>query len=312
MKKLLLGLSLVLASVSASAAPTSWAAINKNLDVVAKDVQKDFSYLTDLSVKFDARSSDLAGDRLKVAVSASTDQAKWGDKNVTLALGAGLDARSVRDEKRTLKGELTAGLKTQVIAGVKYAISSVSGECQNVKPAPQNYREIRDAKVCEFVKAVEAANTVPELQAAITTAYANYLAFVPTYVQEQKELLKAEKDEEKKWPYESNISSAESDAKQLSKLKISGDVNKIVLAMDTSFSFGSDIALKFKVVLTEQNAQAALNASAVIEDSTYQEFKQMAVEILTRVEQNEKQMMEYATDLAKGYAQFIGEYIVTK
>ncbi|MBX3017337.1 MAG: hypothetical protein KF767_05565 [Bdellovibrionaceae bacterium] len=309
MKNFVLGLSLVLASVSANATATSWASINKNLDVVAKDVQKDFAYLTDLSVKFDARSSDLAGDRLKASLSASTDQAKWGDNNVTLAIGAGLDARTLVGTKRTMKGELTAGLKTQVIAGVKYALTSVMGECSNVNPKPENYREIRDVKVCEFISNVNAVNTIPELQAAITTAYADYVTWVPTYVKEQQELLKAEKDEEKKWPLESNIQSAESDLKNLSKLKISGDVNKIVLALDASFSFGTDISVKFQVTLTEQNAKAALTGVGSIDDETYQEFKKMGTEILTRIEQNEQQMMEFVTELAKGYAQFIGEYI---
>lgn len=307
--KLLLSLSLVLASVSAYAAPTSWAAINKNLDVVAKDVQKDYPYLTNLGVKFDARSSDLAGDRLKIALTASTDQAKWGDNKVTVDIGAGLDARTVAGTKRTLKGELSAGLKTQVIAGVKYVIATVAGECQNVKPNPESYSDVRDAKACEFVKKVEAANNIPELQAAITTAYADYLAFVPVYVQEQKELLKAEKDEDKKWDLEYNISSAESDLKQLSKLKISGDANKIVLSLDLDFSFGADVSAKIQVTLTEQNAKAALTAVGAIEDDVYQDIKSYAVDILNRIEQNEQEMMEFVTELAKGYAQFIGEYI---
>lgn len=309
MKQWILGLSLAMASVTANAQATSWAAINKNLDVVAQDVRKDFPFLTDLGVKFDARVSDLNGDRLKGSLTASTDQAKWGDQKVTMTVGAGVDARELKDTKRTVKGEISAQMKTQVIAGIKYAFASLFNECRSMTATPESYSQIRDQKVCQMLSQVESAQGISDVQAAVTGAYADYVNFVPTYVAQQKELLKVETDEDKKSEIEYNISAAESDLKQLASIKISGDANKIVVDWDLNFSFGTDIAVGLQLVMTEQNAKLGLEARGALEDADYQEFKKIAVETLTRIEQNEADMMRTVTDLAKAYAQFIGDYI---
>lgn len=309
MKNFVLGLSLVFAATSANAAATSWASINKNLDVVTQDVKKDFPFLTDLTVKFDARVSDLAGDRVKVGLSASTDQAIWGDKKATASIGLGVDARTVVGTQRKLQADLTGNLKTQTLPALKHLFRNFVNDCKSVTTPAVSFSEIRDAYTCDFLKQLDAATNIPELQAAVTSTYAAYVSFLPTYIQQQKDLLKVETDTDKKNELEYNIARAESDIKAMSKLKISGDVNKIVIDVGMDVSLGAEITLGFKMVFTENAAKATLDATALLEDKDYQEYKGYVVDVLTRVEANEKEVMEFVTEMAKGYAQFIGEYI---
>lgn len=309
MKNFVLGLSLVFAATSANAAATSWASINRNLDVVAQDVKKDFPFLTDLNVKFDARVSDLAGDRVKVGLSASTDQAVWGDKKATAAIGLGVDARTLVGTQRKLQADLSGNLKTQTLPALKHLFRSFVNKCNANKNPAFSFSEIREAYVCDFLKEMDAASNISELKAAITSSYSAYANFLPTYIQLQKENLKVETDADAKNEIEYNIARAESDVKSLAQVKISGDAKKIVIDIAMDVSFGVDIALGFKMVFTENASRATLDATALLEDKDYQDYKTLVVDVLSRLETNEKEVMGFVTEMAKSYAQFIGEYI---
>lgn len=314
MKKLFMGLSFVLATGTAQAAstPVSWASINKNLDVVAQEVKAQNPFLTSLSVNFDASASNLDADRLSASMSAGTDQAAWGDKKAQLDLGVSFDGSKTANTQRVLDATVVAKITTQAIPAIKHLTKSMFDGCAS-NPAPagplDNYEEIRIKYFCELITKVNATQNIVDLQVALITTYSDYLNFVGKFIQEQKELLQIETDEDKKNVYQWNIDSAESDMKELSKVKVSGDMKNIVIDYAFDWQIGMGLAFTVNVAINEGQAAVTLGLGTKIEETDYQDYKKLTTEFLVEIENNKKATVDWVRDLASGYAEFIAEYI---
>lgn len=317
MKKSVLALvltaSIFTGSMAVVAAPqsgaTSWVSINQNLDVIAQKVKKLFPFLTALNMDFDPKVSDLSGDRVSVSLSAATDQAAWGNKNAALAIGAMGNAKDVVDGQRKLQGALTAELKTETVLALKHLLKHNDCESTSV-PTEQSPSALRREYACKFMVRLQQAVSIDDLRLAIVNTMDEYTQFLPLYVTAIKELLKSEKDPQKIQQYEYFIRTAEYDLKQFSAVKITADAKLITIevALSQPFGKGSDATLKFDI--SQNSTSVVLHlTSFMVDEQDYQEYKNFVAEFLTRIEQNEAQMIEYITDLISGYAEFIGETI---